>query len=959
MALFATIYPRDFATGDTFAVKVTSSGHETHTARAGGPWLTAMTAEASLKRDFFDGDFGSPVNAPSASIVLSMDVLTKFHATIARARWAGAKMTIEHWDGGSAQTLFTGVISGFTQQGRTVTLNAEIDTEPFDADVLTATYAGTTGIEGSEDLEGVPKPLLLGGLCEHVEPVLINAVDNVYQVSAYGPIEAVTSLFERGGAFGSPIGNYANYAALIAGDIKEGQWGTCLAQGLIRLGAPAYGVITAHAKGDKPSTWIKRTGAIIKRLAANAGIDAGLIDTASLDAMDAAKPYDIGIYIKDQQSVLQVARRLCLPLNYQAGLDANGKLFALKVTTASPTLTLNGQGAMLPPVTEVAEANASPPYKRIMMGYRKCWRVHTNDEIATEYNLVERGDWDVAQTYREGNIVRMPDGSRWIYISIDAGNTAEPGTNALVWASLSAALTAGDIGGATSAELASALAYIADVEALADGKIDSFYQNDPPASASDGDLWFDTNDGNKQYRRTSGAWVVVQDTAIGTALTNAAGAQATADGKVTTFVGEATPTAEGIGDLWSKPSTGYLFRWSGSSWVSVSNIGATAAQLTQLSQAISDAANAQATADSKIETFYQSTTPSGATLGDLWFKSDENNKLYRHNGAAFVATDDARIASAVTAAAGAQATADGKVTTFIGESAPSAEASGDLWFKASTGELRRWSGSAWGDPLVDLTAAAVPYLEPSSRTINVNANYLGVVDSAALPIGFSVARYRGDTNVSATTTWSIVDKSPADGGTVSVNETGAVSITAVTKSFTFKVRAARDGVTLDALISVVRVDAAPPAPGSGSGSSGTTVFDTSFDPFSGSTAIAVSDLMTVKTGASGQIAFAADLAISTGASSPSGAWNAALQWRYRTIGGSWTNLSEAGAVSSVSCYYDADALGYTVESGQVISSPTVTGLAANTDYEVQLLARRSSGATRTLILSGNAVAAGS
>jgi hypothetical protein len=425
------------------------------------------------------------------------------------------------------------------------------------------------------------------------------------------------------------------------------------------------------------------------------------------------------------------------------------------------------------------------------------------------------------------------------------------------------------------------------------------------------------------------------------------------------FVGESAPSSPKIGDLWSRESTGYLWRWSGSAWVAVANLGATPEQVVSIATALTDAANAQATADGKIDSFYQASAPSTASEGDIWFDTDDGNKQYRRTGSSWVVVRDEGVGLAITAAAGAQETADGKVTTFVGESAPSAEASGDLWFNASTGELRRWSGSAWGDPLVDLTAVAVPYLEPSSRTINVNANYLGVVDSAALPIGFTVARYRGDTNVSATTTWSIVDKSPSDGGTVAVNSTGAVSITAITKSFTFKVRAARDGVTLDALISVVRVDAAPPAPGSGSGSSGTTVFDTSFSPFSGSTAIAVSDLMTVKTGASGQIAFAADLEISTGASSPSGAWNAALQWRYRTIGGSWTNLSEAGAVSLVSCYYDADALGYIVEPGQVTSSPTVTGLSANTDYEVQLLARRSSGTTRTLILSGNAVATGS
>ena len=69
--------------------------------------------------------------------------------------------------------------------------------------------------------------------------------DNVYQVSAYGPINAVEALYERGSAFAASFGDYANYAALVAAPIPNGRWATCLAQGLIRLAAPAYGVITA------------------------------------------------------------------------------------------------------------------------------------------------------------------------------------------------------------------------------------------------------------------------------------------------------------------------------------------------------------------------------------------------------------------------------------------------------------------------------------------------------------------------------------------------------------------------------------------------------------------------------------------------------------------------------------------------------------------------------------------
>ncbi len=64
--------------------------------------------------------------------------------------------------------------------------------------------------------------------------------------------------------------------------------------------------------------------------------------------------------------------------------------------------------------------------------------------------------------------------------------------------------------------------------------------------------------------------MVAADTRIGTAIGNAATAQATAAGKVRTFVGTSAPTAEAVGDLWIDTANGNrLNRWSGSVWVQV------------------------------------------------------------------------------------------------------------------------------------------------------------------------------------------------------------------------------------------------------------------------------------------------------------------------------------------------------------------------------------------------------
>lgn len=121
---------------------------------------------------------------------------------------------------------------------------------------------------------------------------------------------------------------------------------------------------------------------------------------------------------------------------------------------------------------------------------------------------------------------------------------------------------------------------ISDAQALADGKITSFYQASAPTAEGIGDIWIDTDDANKLYRWSGSAWVLSRDTGITTAIGAAATAQATANGKVVTFYTTSTPTAEAVGDLWYNSSNSLFKRWNGSAWLDVSNNYTNTNQLT-------------------------------------------------------------------------------------------------------------------------------------------------------------------------------------------------------------------------------------------------------------------------------------------------------------------------------------------------------------------------------------------
>lgn len=111
---------------------------------------------------------------------------------------------------------------------------------------------------------------------------------------------------------------------------------------------------------------------------------------------------------------------------------------------------------------------------------------------------------------------------------------------------------------------------VANVVVQLDGKTKAYYQTTAPTiDLNEGDIWFDTDDGNKQYYYTGTAWVSVQDTAIAAAQSAATAAQTTADGKNKIYRQGTTPTGTfSVGDLWFNTSNdNAISRWDGSSWV--------------------------------------------------------------------------------------------------------------------------------------------------------------------------------------------------------------------------------------------------------------------------------------------------------------------------------------------------------------------------------------------------------
>lgn len=109
-------------------------------------------------------------------------------------------------------------------------------------------------------------------------------------------------------------------------------------------------------------------------------------------------------------------------------------------------------------------------------------------------------------------------------------------------------------------------------------KTQSFYATTPPTAITAGDIWFDTDDGFKQYRASAAGvttvatapaagWNLVQDALIPQAVT-------TANGKNTVYYNTSAPTVPvagatfAVNDIWLDTDNGYaISTWDGTQWV--------------------------------------------------------------------------------------------------------------------------------------------------------------------------------------------------------------------------------------------------------------------------------------------------------------------------------------------------------------------------------------------------------
>ena len=194
------------------------------------------------------------------------------------------------------------------------------------------------------------------------------------------------------------------------------------------------------------------------------------------------------------------------------------------------------------------------------------------------------------------------------------------------------ATTAADIGAVMSAlsEEISVLPGFTALNSTITAKTEVIKATSAPGTRSGGsalqasDIWIDTDDNNQAYVRNSRV-SAESNLATASSVTTVSAAVAA---KTDVYRASSAPSGGTYvaGDLWIDTDDNQMYQWNGSAWASARDSGlATASALSVVEASATTANNLAGT---KVKTFRQNGIPTSLAIGDMWFDTNDSNKMY-------------------------------------------------------------------------------------------------------------------------------------------------------------------------------------------------------------------------------------------------------------------------------------------------------------------------------------------
>lgn len=248
---------------------------------------------------------------------------------------------------------------------------------PFQPNV----YGGTGGKDGSEDLTGKRCPSCFG-YCQNVPAVFLVPSLLIYQVNC-GPVHDIVAVRDRGIEL-TKGDNYSSYALLVSASVAAGEYATCLAEGLFKLGSVPSGTVTANVEGDASDGYIETTAQIVRWAIRNRTdiSDPDDLDVASFADLDVLQPAPVNYWIgpDDDLKVSDFIANLMGGIGGWGGHRRDGR-FEVRVF-AAPTgdqVQSFSRSDMIGDIEKKPLPDGyNPPPHRWRVPYARSWEVQTD-----------------------------------------------------------------------------------------------------------------------------------------------------------------------------------------------------------------------------------------------------------------------------------------------------------------------------------------------------------------------------------------------------------------------------------------------------------------------------------------------------------------------------------------------------------------------------------------------------
>jgi hypothetical protein len=303
----------------------------------------------------------------------------------------------------SFYTVFKGTASDWSVEEDVVEVDIVDNAYKLSVAAQENAYGGTGGADGTSDLVGKRKPKCYGYVY-NISPPLVVPASLIYQVHD-GSVQAISAVYDRGVTLTAGT-DYATYALLAAASISAGQYGTCKAQGYIKLGSSPSGTVTADVQGDNTGGFIFKTADIVRRvLTASVLDDPDDLYVPSFTAVNLANASEVGYYISpdDTTTVADVVAHLMRGVGGWGGFRRSGRFelgIFLTPTGAIPAAHFD-KNDIFEMKRERLPSSMTPPPWRFRVGWQHNWTTQT--DLAGSVSATRKSFLSEADRYAEAS----------------------------------------------------------------------------------------------------------------------------------------------------------------------------------------------------------------------------------------------------------------------------------------------------------------------------------------------------------------------------------------------------------------------------------------------------------------------------------------------------------------------------------------------------------------------------